>query len=191
MYKPIFLSVIFFLFIVNVHAQKFDTTVLINKIGYRVVCSNKDADNNTVVVTPVNFNNSAQTMQYILQGKVKKASIDDFNGDGFPDLIFYAYDARNIVKVYALISSENKSCLPVYIKDIYDNPKLRQGYYGHDEFSIIEGLLYRTFPLYKITDTATNAMQIVGKRIIEYKATFDNEKSIYNFNVINTYDIKQ
>jgi hypothetical protein len=42
-----------------------------------------------------------------------------------------------------------------------------KGYMGHDEFSVLEGVLGRCFPLYR--DTDTNARPTGGMRQIQYK----------------------
>jgi hypothetical protein len=188
MHKIAFISLVSLFFFTKINAQKFDTTVKAGRISYRVVCSNKDSDANTVSVYPSGFQgNGGQNISFTLLGRVSKADIDDFNNDGYPDLIFYSYDSRHRGQVYCVSSSENKSCVPIYMKDIYTDSKLRVGYNGHDEFSIVEGMLFRKFPIYKTTDSSTTNEKI-GTRIIEYKTGY--EKNALMFQVLNTYDVK-
>ena len=196
MHKKIFLFIFLSILLVNANAQKtkFDTTVKSDKVGYRIVCNNKNPDYNTVSVIPIGFINYSRSMDFMIIGKVVKAEIDDFNSDGYPDVIFYSYDEKNRATVYSLASAENKSCVPIIMPDIYQDPKLRDGYQGHDEFSIIEGFLSRKFPIYKIIDSTSKIPQIVGKRIIQYKTVEDKtnpERPLFKFTVLKSIDIKQ
>ncbi len=192
----IFLAVLI-LFIIPVQAQKlkFDSTLRSDKVGYRIMCNNKSPESNIVSITPIGFvGNNTRTMDFMITGRIVKAAIDDFNGDGYPDLIFYSYDEKDRAQVYSLASSENKSCVPIFMTDIYADPKLRQGYQGHDEFSIMEGFLIRKFPLYKITDSTTKKMEVIGKRVIQYKAVGDKtnpDRPSFSFKIFKTFDIKE
>ena len=51
--------------------------------------------------------------------------------------------------------SSEAAIMPVAFPDIYDNPKLQEGYKGQDEFTIVIGLLILSFPIYKPSDTDT------------------------------------
>jgi hypothetical protein len=159
------------------------------------MCNNKSPESNIVSITPIGFvGNNTRTMDFMITGRIVKAAIDDFNGDGYPDLIFYSYDEKDRGQVYSLASSENKSCVPIFMTDIYADPKLRQGYQGHDSFSIMEGFLIRKFPLYKITDSVAKKMEVFGNRIIQYKAVGDKtnpDRPSFTFKIFKTYDIKE
>ncbi|MEP7319530.1 MAG: hypothetical protein ABI921_12340 [Panacibacter sp.] len=167
-------------------AKKIDTTLKINEIGYRVICNNKNADNNTVNVSPVGFKNTARDITFTIKGKLTKPEIGDLNNDGFPDLMIYVFGIPNSETGTAICisSSENKSLAPIYFPDIYDNPKLREGYKGHDEFSIRYGLLSRSFPVYKSGNT--DSLPTGGKRVVQYQVVTKEGRSA--FEVLRTYD---
>ena len=184
----------FLLLFTQAQVRKFDTTVLSDKVGYRIICNNKKPDNNQVSITAVGFTNFSRSMDFIIIGRIVKAQIDDFNGDGYPDLIFYSYDEKDRAQVYSIASAENKSCVPILMPDIYEDSKLRDGYKGHDEFSILEGFVSRKFPIYKIIDSTSKELQVVGKRVIQYRVIEDKsnpDRPMFKFKVMKWYDMKQ
>ena len=125
-----------------------------------------------------------------VKGRIERVAIEDFNNDGFPDMIMYSHggvSANDYVTVYAVLSAENKSFTPVFFPDILDDAKLRDGYKGHDEFTLMEGMIMRTFPVFKPDDTADKPTG--GKRTIQYKL-FSIEGG-YRFKVIRTFELKQ
>lgn len=151
--------------------KKIDTTVRIGRVGYKVYSSNKSVDKNIVTITPDGFEHGegsgAREMSFYAGGIVAKAEVDDLNNDGFPDLMVYVYNTGEKGTVIVMISKENKSCQPVFFPNILDDPKLRAGYRGHDEFSMLEGALMRKFPIFNTTDT--DSLPTGGKRIIIYR----------------------
>jgi hypothetical protein len=138
------------------HAQnvKFDSTVKVGRVGYRVYCKNKHGEENRLEVKLIGFENTAREPNFFIRGWVAKATIDDLNNDGYPDLILYIYtDSAGLFgTVYAFVSEQNKSIVPFALQDIMANGKLSEGYKGHDEFSLMEGSLFQKFPLYKPGD---------------------------------------
>ena len=80
------------------------------------------------------------------------------------------------------ISGNDGSLVPIRYNDIYSDPKLREGYKGHDEFSIVIGLLQQSFPVYKAGDTDTPTG---GTRVIQYK--IKNEAGNLSFVVERSY----
>jgi hypothetical protein len=150
--------------------KKIDTTVKIGRVGYKVYSNNKSVDKNILTITPDGFERGegggAREMSFYAGGIVAKAEIDDLNNDGFPDLLVYIYTGHKGT-VIVVTSNENKSCSPVYFPNILDDPKLRAGYRGFDEFSMLEGSLMRKFPIYNTADT--DSLATGGKRIIQYR----------------------
>ena len=177
------------------HAQtkKFDTTVKLGDVGYRIIYNNKKHDNNSVSITPIGFKDYSRDFSFPIVGLLKKAMIDDYNNDGYPDLFFYSFDEKNRAQTYSLASVANKSCAPIYMPDVYVDPKLRDGYQGYDEFSSMGGFIIRKFPVYK-TDSTTNTTSIIAQRVVEYKAkasTSNPDNPSYKFEVFKSYDVKQ
>ena len=196
----IYTLVIVFLIVANlpaqVHAQqparKFDSTMKIGKAGYRVVCNNRGAEKNSINISPIGFDNSVRDFSFEVMGRVRRAEVDDVNKDNFPDLVLYIYsgDTLNKGTVVCISSEANNNVLPIVFPDIVDDPKLRDGYKGNDEFMLMEGILTRRFPLFA-TDS-TGVSKPTGKiRQVMYRVG-PGEKSGQKFIVMRTYDyVKQ
>jgi len=177
----------------NAQTRKFDTTLKMGDAGYRISCSNKKMEGNHVSIQPIGFKKFYQDIDIPVTGILKKAIVDDFNTDGYPDLLFYSADNNEKVQVYAMASVANTSCAPIYMPDIYIDSKLRTGYQGHDEFSAMGGFLIRKFPIYQ-TDSTTKNSSVIGTRVVEYKAKSNAESGdhpTYKFEVFKSYDLKQ
>ena len=192
--KYYLLRLIFFVLMVatgSCYAQfkRVDSTVKIGKAGYRVICNNKNADKNELNVKPVGFDNTAREMAFFVKGRVKRIEIEDLNNDGFPDLLVYLYTGENGIfgTVYAFMSEENKSCLPVPLPDVMLDGKLKDGYKGHDEFSLLEGSLMQQFPLYKEGDEPDKPTG--GRRVIQYRVV-KGDGGGYKFKVMRSYETK-
>jgi len=176
---------------VSIQAQtkKFDTTVKMGDQGYRVQCSNKNADKNTVSVSPIGLKTDGPDPSFGVYGRVTKVFIDDLNDDGRPDLMICIFggDNNEIGTIAALSYNANKSFEPIYFPDIYLDSKIREGYKGHDEFSGLTGTLLRKFPIYLPGDSPDKATG--GMRVVQYKAMMENGH--LSFKVLRWYDVKQ
>jgi len=179
-----------------VHAQqparKYDSTMKIGKVGYKVNCSNRSADKNTINISPVGFDNSVRDFSFEIKGRIRRAEVDDVNRDNFPDLVLYVYsgDTLNKGTVICISSEGNNNVLPIVFPDIVDDPKLRDGYKGNDEFLLMEGVLTRRFPLYA-TDSTGIAKPTGKTRQVMYRVV-PGDKGGQKFVVMRTYDyVKQ
>jgi hypothetical protein len=154
----------------NVVAQtkKIDTTASFGDVSYHVTCNNKKEEDNMVSVSPKGFKNTVRDVTLPIRGRLTSIIVDDLNDDGFPDLLLVYFTGANheIGNVYGISSVDNASLMPVSFPDLYNDPKLRVGYKGHDEFTIVAGSLLRSFPIFKDTDTTTATG---GTRVIQYK----------------------
>ena len=169
---------------IDAQVQNIDTTAFFGVAGYRVTCSNKKEDANQVSISPKKFKNTVRDVSFMVKGKLAKILVDDLNDDGFPDLLLCLYTGvKNEKGTIVGIYSNEAAIMPVAFPDIYDDPKLRDGYKGYDEFNIIMGSLLRSFPIYKPTDTDTATG---GTRVIQYKIIPDAEKRM-SFKVLRTY----
>lgn len=183
------------LLLVTVAAQaqgrKVDTTMKFTAAGYRVYCNNKSAEKNGLTVSLIGFASTARRdANFEVKGRLKSAAVDDFNNDGFPDLLLCIYSGKNgnFGTVVGIASEKNESIKPVYFPDILDDAKLRIGYSGKDEFVLIEGTLMRTFPVYDLTDTL-NVKPTGLLRHIQYKM-ITAEGGVNKFKVLRTYETK-
>lgn len=127
-----------------------------------------------------------------INGRVRRAEVDDVNRDNFPDLVLYIYsgDTLNKGTVVCISSEANTTVLPIVFPDIVDDPKLRDGYKGYDEFLLMEGILTRRFPLY--SSDSTGVAKPTGKtRQVMYRVG-PGDKGGQKFIVMRTYDyVKQ
>jgi hypothetical protein len=169
--------------------KRLDTLAQLGRSGYRVYTSNKSNDKNAVNIKLVGFESEARDLDFTVEGKIKSIAVEDFNNDGFPDLLLFIYSGADFCKatVIGIASEENKSCVPIFFPDIRDDAKLRVGYNGHDEFTIIEGNLFRKFPVYN-PDNLTGLPTDI-KRNIQYRVV-KGEKGAYKFQVLRTYESK-
>lgn len=173
---------------IHAQAKKFDTTVTVDKMGYRVTSSNKSADDNYISIAPVGFRLDQRNLDFPIKGMVRKAAADDLNEDGYIDLAIYIYSGVNneIGTVIGVSSSQNKTLVPIFFPDIYTDPKIRDGYKGHDEFSIMAGTLLRKFPLYLPGDAPDKPSG--GRRTVQYKVM--SEEGRLMFKVLRFFDTK-
>jgi hypothetical protein len=169
--------------------RKLDTTLTSGNTGYKVRCSNSKKDANEVNVRLVGFEKEARGMNVMLNGQMSMAMIDDFNSDGFPDLLVVAYTGPNFQygTAYAFASKENKSLLLFATKDIMLDGKLKPGYRGHDQFSLFEGSVIQKFPIYNQDDP--DDKPTAGTRVIQYQMAMSENGRGY-FKMLRTYDQK-
>ena len=185
--KHIYFFAVALIYAASVSAQfkKIDTTAKLGDAGYRVSCNNKKDDENSLSISPVGFK-GARPIYFNIKGKVSKIIVDDLNDDGYPDLLVLIYTGANneIGNVVGITSNQNTDIMPVFFPDIYNDPKLREGYKGHDEFAVVVGTLLRTFPIYKPGDTDTPSG---GKRVVQYKID-KGENGRLTFKMLRTYE---
>ncbi len=168
--------------------RRYDSSMKIGKVGYRVVTNNRNADKNTATVSPIGFENSAREVSFEIKGKLTGCEVDDLNNDGFPDLVLYVYNggAKNTGTVIGISSQQNQTLVPIYFPDIVDDVKLREGYSGNDAFRLMEGALLRRFPLYTPGDS-TNSKLTGTLRQIFYRVT-TTDKGALTFKVTRSYE---
>jgi hypothetical protein len=190
--KYFFIFVVFvFLIIHHAHGQftRIDSTLKMGKVGYKISCNNRDAQENDVTIKPIGFDKDAREVRLTLRGRISKTEIDDLNNDGFPDLIVYMFSGAKAEfgTVYVFASEQNKGFMPFALPDVMLDGKLKEGYKGHDEFMLIEGKLMRRYPLYKPEDP--NDKPSGGKRVVLYNVV-SSERGGFEFKVQRTYDVK-
>lgn len=86
------------------------------KSGYRVYTSNKSNEKNAVNIKLVGFESEARDLDFVVEGKIKSIAVEDFNNDGFPDLLLFVYSGTDFskVNVFGIASEENKRCVPIF-----------------------------------------------------------------------------
>ncbi len=130
----------------------------------------------TLTIEPTGLEISNEKVGHQIEGRVVNAEIGDLNIDGFPELLVYIQSdgSGSYGSVIGYFVNNGKSMSQVYLPEIVENDKAKEGYMGHDEFAIVENTFVRRFPIYKPTDP--NASPSGGTRQIQYKLT-DGEAS--------------
>lgn len=193
-YKNSWLLIVCLAFATTINAQyrRIDTTMKYTTSGYRVYTNNKSADKNTITISLVGFSSSARRdASFEIKGVVKGAAVDDFNNDGFPDLVVYLYSGKDAAmgSVIAIASENNENIRPIIFPDILDDAKLRIGYKGQDKFQLIEGTLLRSFPLYDTADSSAVPAPLNIIRHIQYRVTA-GENGALKFKSVRSYETK-
>jgi hypothetical protein len=167
----------------NAQKVKFDTTMKIGKVGYRVLCNNKKPTKNNLSINLIGFEETRDEISFEVMGKVVSCEIDDLNRDGYTDLLIYVVDETNNNKasVVAIASTENKGIRPIIFPDIRDDAKLNAGYNGGDTYKLMNGMLSRRFP---VVDASKN---VLGYRKVFYTVMPD-EKGMLHFKVLRSLD---
>jgi hypothetical protein len=80
---------------VRAQDKKIDTTAIQGAEGYRVVCNNKSASANQISISPKGFGKDVRDLSFTVKGTLRKILVDDFNGDGYPDLVLCIYSGMN------------------------------------------------------------------------------------------------
>lgn len=167
---------------------KFDSTLKIGKAGYRVLCFNKSPEKNMLNLRPIGFKNEAREASFEIRGRVLGAEIDDLNLDGFPDMIVFVQEQDEKKYIIGVSSKNNESYAPIYMADLTNDPVMSKGYRGKDEYKLVEGVLFRKFPIYP-TDTAikipTDKTRQIMYRVVAGERGVLTFKSFKSFDVAN------
>lgn len=103
-----------------------------------------------------------------VDGTVTGAEVADLNSDGKPELFVYVSSAGSgsygEVKGW-IVGRRGRVLLPIVMPEL--SGKDAVGYMGHDQFAVVEGVLARSFPIYKSGDS--NAKPTGGSRQVNYK----------------------
>lgn len=177
----------------NVTAQvkRYDSSMKLGKTGYRILCNNKGAEKNSATINPIGFENTAREISIDIKGRITRAEVDDLNNDGYPDLVIYIYNGgtKNTGTVIGVSSDKNQGFAPIFFPDLADDQKLKVGYMGNDEFSLMEGTLMRRFPVYNTTDTA-NIIPTGITRQIQYRVV-PGDRGAQKFKIARSYELNK
>ena len=166
--------------------NKYDSTLKIGKAGFKVTCLNRKPETNILSIKPVGFKNEAGEVLREIRGRVLSAEVDDFNQDNFPDLIIYIIDVSGKIVPFTISSKENEYIQPILFPDITNDKVLSKGYRGKDEYKLVEGILFRKFPIYD-TDTAIKEPTKKARQIMYRVVT--GERGMLNFKVFKNFDL--
>jgi len=166
--------------------RRYDSTLKIGKVGYRITCFNKSIEHNNLTIRPIGFKAEIREISSEIRARVLSAEIDDLNNDGFPDIIIFIEEAKGNKSLFCISSKENERMEGVFFPDITDDMQLSKGYRGMDEFKLVEGVLFRKFPIFD-TDTAIKTPTPKMRQIL-YRVV-PGEQGSWKFKVFKNFDI--
>lgn len=138
--------------------KPFDQTLELQGITFKVTCPNTPGKN-TLTITPSGLKAENSPITLEVGAPVKTAEVGDINADGSPEI--YVLSGESLV---AYSANNRKSLSQIFLPKLGSHAK---GYRGGDEFTVLEGVLGRRFPIYPV-DTAKT--EPTGKiRQIQYK----------------------
>lgn len=151
-----------------VAAEPFQKSLDLQGFTFRIEATNEGSINR-LTITPSGLTAENAPVESEIEGTVAGAEIGDLDGNGFPEVYVYVNSAGSgsYGSLVAYAVNNAKSITPIYLPPIAEDAKAGKGYMGHDEFSLLEGVLGRRFPVYQEGDA--NA-QTSGKiRQIQYR----------------------
>lgn len=167
--------------------SRYDSTLKIGKTGYRVFCLNKSPERNTLNIRPLGFKAEVREVSLELKARVLSAEIDDLNNDGFPDIIIFVLDEKNKISLFSIASRDNEGLAPIYFPDITNDSQLSKGYRGKDEYKLVEGVLFRKFPIFEsdtTNKTPTNKVRQIMYRVVPAEQGSWKFKSFKSFEML-------
>ncbi len=146
----------------------FNKTLELQGISFHIQCPN-NSSLNQVTITPKGLKEVNEVITVEADGTITGAEIADLNNDGSPELYIYIGSAGSggYASLIAYSANQLKSLSPIHLPELTADKKLSAGYMGHDEFTVIENVLARRFPLYKKGDS--NAQPTGKTRQIQYQ----------------------
>lgn len=112
-----------------------------------------------ITITPAGLQNDNTPVTVDAPGPIKGAEVGDLNADGSPEIYVYAGDS-----LVAFSANHKKSLSGIHLPELGENAR---GHRGGDEFTLLEGVLGRRFPIYPENASETEP---TGKiRQIQYK----------------------
>jgi hypothetical protein len=166
---------------------KYDSTLKIGKVGYRVFCMNRSIEKNAISIRPIGFKSEGRDINLDLKGKVASSEIEDLNNDGFPDLVVYVTEKSGNANLFSIVSKENETIEPVILPDITNDMQMSKGYRGGDDYKLVEGILFRKFPVYE-SDTAIKTPTNKVRQIL-YRVVRGDQPGIWKYKPFKNFDL--
>ena len=100
---------------------------------------------------------------------IKAVHVADLDANGFDEfyIITVSSGSGSYGNVIGLASNRDKSLSMIYLPEVREGDELFAGYMGHDDFSVADNKLVRSFPVYLPADT--NNKPTGGTRRLTYE----------------------
>jgi hypothetical protein len=121
----------------------FDKKEELQGITFQVFSPNSRSGNR-LTVTPAGLEDDNRPVEMDVSGIVTRTEVADINADGSPELYVYVFDGKSQT-LLAWSANKKKSLSDIALPELGGNAK---GYRDGDEFSVVEGILGRRFPIY-------------------------------------------
>lgn len=140
----------------------YDKKQALQGITFQVLSPNRNTGN-SVTVTPKGLENDNTPITLDVPGIITGSEVADINVDGSPELYVYVFNGSGTT-LLAWSANKKKSLSQITVAELGDHAK---GYRGGDEYSVVEGIIGRRFPLYPDDQPESKA---TGKtRQLQYK----------------------
>ena len=141
----------------------------------------------TIQPSGLTATNRAETLE---TEPVTGAEIADLNADGYPELLIFTQSAGSgsYGKVIAFSVNKGKSMSAVTFPETSQNPEIKNGYGGHDKFTITDNALTQEFPIYNEGDT--NNKPSGKKRQITYKLKDGEASRVFVVDQVKEVSVK-
>ena len=174
----------------TIDQEYFQKTLSVKNISYNV-SSTGSGSIQQLLVQPSGLTEVNDEFTTEIDGRVSNAEIADLNADGYPELLIYTTSAGSGSYGNVIVFSPNngKSISQAYFPNVADNPKVNNGYMGHDEFAVVNNKLVQKFPIYKKEDINSNPTG--GIRKIQYKLINGESSRIFVIDKIEEFPSKK
>jgi hypothetical protein len=140
----------------------FDKKESLEGISFQVFSPNRKTGN-SLTVTPSGLENDNRPITLDIPGIVTNCEIADINVDASPELYVYVFNGSG-TSLYAWSPNKKKSLSQITLAELGESAK---GYRGGDEYSVVEGIIARRFPIYP--NDPAEAKPTGKTRQIQYK----------------------
>lgn len=147
----------------RMHIGSLDTTLSLNGISFHVVGHGR-----MVKIEPSGLKKDTTHVDVRLLGLVAGAEIGDLNRDTWPELMVYSVspDSTRRMSIIAYSSNGNASMSRMDFDGMAEDPRIKPGYGGHDEFAIVNGTLMQRFPIHDSSGRPTGKTRQVTYRLV-------------------------